>query len=164
MNTVESMDLVWLYGNIVPDHQWQYASNWPQVTWGKLNFINKQINFLFLTMRSSWSSKHKKILIFLYRHFEFRLCPNAKAKQDCLDKYLLELLGGSPSVPQPNDLKTRFYPRNGSRIYEIKAKLPEGKCWIFFSSNFAANRFKKSHWIESIFVWFILKVWNVEIA
>lgn len=70
--------------------------------------------------------------IFILRsYFEFRLCPNAKAKQDCLDKHVLELLGGSPSVPQPNDLKTRFYPRNGSRIYEIKAKLPEGKPIVF---------------------------------
>lgn len=60
------------------------------------------------------------------RHFEFRLCPNAQAKQDCLDKHLLHLISGVPSVPQPNDLTTRFYPRNGSRIYEIKALLPEG--------------------------------------
>lgn len=48
------------------------------------------------------------------------------AKQDCLDKHLLELLGGTPSIPQPGDLNTRFYPRNGSRIYDIKARLPEG--------------------------------------
>lgn len=59
-------------------------------------------------------------------YFEFRLCPNLAAKQDCLDKHLLELLGGTPSLPQPGDLNTRFYPRNGSRIYDIKARLPEG--------------------------------------
>lgn len=60
-------------------------------------------------------------------YFEFRLCPNVQAKQGCLDKHLLKLLGGSPSKPQPRDLKTRFYPRFGSRIYEIKARLPAGE-------------------------------------
>lgn len=49
-----------------------------------------------------------------------------RAKQSCLDRHLLSLLGGHPSTPEPNDLKTRFYPRNGSRIYDIKARLPQG--------------------------------------
>lgn len=61
-----------------------------------------------------------------YRYFEFRVCPEIAAKQECLDKHVLELLGGSPNVPHPNDLSTRFYPRNGSRIYEIKGRLPDG--------------------------------------
>lgn len=60
-------------------------------------------------------------------YFEFRICPNLAAKQECLDKNVLELLGGTPSQPQPGDLSTRFYPRNGSRIYDIKGKLPPGK-------------------------------------
>lgn len=68
--------------------------------------------------------------IYISSYFEFRLCPIATAKQDCLDKNLLQLMSGVPSVPQPNDLTTRFYPRNGSRIYEIKALLPEGKLFI----------------------------------
>lgn len=59
-------------------------------------------------------------------YFEFRVCPEIAAKQECLDKHVLELLGGSPSVSNPNDLSTRFYPRNGSRIYEIKGRLPDG--------------------------------------
>lgn len=58
-------------------------------------------------------------------YFEFRLCDNIKADQSCLDKHLLKLLGGTPSIPNPNDLDTRFYPRNGSRIYEIRAMLPK---------------------------------------
>uniref|UniRef100_A0A336M0I6 CSON009299 protein n=1 Tax=Culicoides sonorensis TaxID=179676 RepID=A0A336M0I6_CULSO len=58
-------------------------------------------------------------------YFEFRLCDNIKADQSCLDKHLLKLMGGTPSIPHPNDLETRFYPRNGSRIYEIKAQLPK---------------------------------------
>ena len=60
------------------------------------------------------------------RYFEFRLCPDIKAKQDCLDKNVLKVISGAPMLPMPNDLDTRFYPRNGSRIYDIKAKLPEG--------------------------------------
>lgn len=55
------------------------------------------------------------------------MCPNVQAKQDCLDKHLLDVVGGTPSSPQPNDLKTRFYPRHGSRIYEIQAHLPPGE-------------------------------------
>lgn len=71
------------------------------------------------------------------RYFEFRVCPEIAAKQECLDKHVLELLGGSPSVPRPNDLNTRFYPRNGSRIYEIKGRLPNGmhnqqRCEYYF--------------------------------
>lgn len=58
----------------------------------------------------------------------------AAAKQDCLDKNLLQIISGVPSVPQPGDLTTRFYPRNGSRIYEIKALLPEGKKKIKWNS------------------------------
>lgn len=58
-------------------------------------------------------------------YFEFRLCDNIKADQSCLDKHLLKMLGGTPSIPHPNDLETRFYPRNGSRIYEIRAQLPK---------------------------------------
>lgn len=61
------------------------------------------------------------------RYFEFRVCPKLRATQECLDENLLELVGGSPSSPQPNDLKTRFYPRHGSKKYEIKALLPKGK-------------------------------------
>lgn len=61
--------------------------------------------------------------------FEFRLCDNAFADQECLDKRILKIETGAPAMPVANDLETRFYPRNGSRIYEIRAKLPEGfKC------------------------------------
>lgn len=70
------------------------------------------------------------------RYFEFRVCPEIAAKQECLDKHVLELLSGSPSVPNPNDLSTRFYPRNGSRIYEIKAQLPDGTETSFLNLRF----------------------------
>lgn len=60
-------------------------------------------------------------------YFEFRVCPELAAKQTCLDRHVLELMGGTPSVEQPGDLRTRFYPRNGSRIYDIKGVLPDGK-------------------------------------
>lgn len=75
-------------------------------------------------------------------YFEFRLCDNVKAEQDCLDKHLLKILGGTPQSPGPNDRDTRFYPRNGSRIYEIRAQLPQGfKCtncvlqWKYVAGN-----------------------------
>lgn len=60
-------------------------------------------------------------------YFEFRLCPSVQATQDCLDKNVLKIIGGTPSgTQQPSDLDTRFYPRNGSRIYDIRGVLPEG--------------------------------------
>lgn len=37
---------------------------------------------------------------------------------------MLRIIGGSPIQPSPEDMNFRFYPRNGSRIYEIKAQLP----------------------------------------
>lgn len=59
-------------------------------------------------------------------YFEFRLCDDVEAKQKCLDKNILKIASGSPFITFPNDLSTRFYPRNGSRIYEIRAQLPKG--------------------------------------
>ena len=60
-------------------------------------------------------------------YFEFRLCDDINARQTCLDKNILKIRSGTPSVTLPKDLETRFYPRNGSRIYEIKAQLPDSK-------------------------------------
>lgn len=54
------------------------------------------------------------------------MCDSVKAQQDCLDKHLLKIISGTPSIPNPSDLGTRFYPRNGSRIYDMKAELPKG--------------------------------------
>lgn len=55
------------------------------------------------------------------------MCPDVRAKQDCLNEHPLTVLGGTPSSPQPNDLRTRFYPRNGNGIYAVQARLPPGK-------------------------------------
>jgi hypothetical protein len=60
-------------------------------------------------------------------YFEFRLCDDINARQKCLDKNLLKVVSGTPFAAAPSDLDTRFYPRNGSRIYEIKAQLPQSK-------------------------------------
>lgn len=60
-------------------------------------------------------------------YFEFRLCDDINVKQKCLDKNLLKIVSGTPFVKTPTDLETRFYPRNGSRIYEIKAQLPKSE-------------------------------------
>lgn len=60
------------------------------------------------------------------RWFEFRICDNIQAKQDCLDRNLLEIIDGTPKEPRAGDSNTRFYPRHGSTTYEIKARLPQG--------------------------------------
>ncbi|XP_041673790.1 uncharacterized protein LOC108104322 isoform X1 [Drosophila eugracilis] len=74
-------------------------------------------------------------------YFEFRLCPNRIAKQSCFDQNLLRIIDGFPSQPISSDLDIRFYPRNGSRIYEIQARLPELTCdqcvlqWRYVAGN-----------------------------
>ncbi|XP_017019684.1 uncharacterized protein [Drosophila kikkawai] len=74
-------------------------------------------------------------------YFEFRLCPRPNAKQFCLDQNVLPIMGGFPIQPSPTDLQSRFYPRNGSRIYEIKARLPDFTCdhcvlqWRYIAGN-----------------------------
>ncbi|XP_044312789.1 uncharacterized protein LOC123037201 [Drosophila rhopaloa] len=74
-------------------------------------------------------------------YFEFRICPNHSAIQSCLDKNVLIILDGSPSQAHPQDLNFRFYPRNGSRIYEIHAQLPDFTCdqcvlqWRYVAGN-----------------------------
>lgn len=72
--------------------------------------------YLLMKIMNVW------LMIQFYRYFEFRLCPNPQAKQECLDKHLLQLINDFSKDPT-----TKFYPRNGSTIYEIKAILPKGK-------------------------------------
>lgn len=87
--------------------------------WGQGVVVRKYNPGTEITLRVELTASHMG-------YFEFRVCPELAASQSCLDKHLLELMGGTPSVPQPSDLSTRFYPRNGSRIYEITGKLPSG--------------------------------------
>ncbi|OWR55034.1 putative eukaryotic translation initiation factor 3 theta subunit [Danaus plexippus plexippus] len=50
--------------------------------------------------------------------FEFRVCDKLKdTDQECMDKHVLNLEGKSD---------TRYYPREGNKIYEMKYQLPEG--------------------------------------
>lgn len=50
-------------------------------------------------------------------YFEFRVCDEPKGTtQECLDKHVLQLEGKD---------KSRFYPRDGNKMYEMKYKLPE---------------------------------------
>jgi len=103
--------------------------------WGQGVIVRRYNPSSSMTIRVELTASHMG-------YFEFRLCDNAIADQDCLDKHLLKVMGGAPTMPGPNDLETRFYPRNGSRIYEIRAKLPEGfKCahcvlqWRYIAGN-----------------------------
>ncbi|XP_055377878.1 uncharacterized protein LOC129609783 [Condylostylus longicornis] len=103
--------------------------------WGQGVVVRKYNPGSEITIRVELTASHMG-------YFEFRLCPEIKAKQDCLDKNLLKIITGVPLTPMPDDLDTRFYPRNGSRIYEIKAKLPNDmKCnhcvmqWRYVAGN-----------------------------
>ncbi|XP_005191030.1 uncharacterized protein LOC101894235 [Musca domestica] len=102
--------------------------------WGQGVIVRRYSPGAEMTIRVELTASHMG-------YFEFRLCPEPKAKQDCLDRNLLTILAGSPAQPAPGDLETRFYPRNGSRIYEIKAQLPDITCtqcvlqWRYVAGN-----------------------------
>ncbi|XP_053669317.1 uncharacterized protein LOC128719713 [Anopheles marshallii] len=85
--------------------------------WGQGVIVRRYKPGSTITLRVELTASHMG-------YFEFRICDNVQAKQDCLDKHLMRIVSGTPSIPHPNDLKTRFYPRNGSRIYDMKAELP----------------------------------------
>ncbi|XP_055638079.1 uncharacterized protein LOC129776450 [Toxorhynchites rutilus septentrionalis] len=85
--------------------------------WGQGIIVRRYKPGSTITLRVELTASHMG-------YFEFRICENVKAKQECLDKHLLKIISGTPSIPNPNDEKTRFYPRNGSRIYDMKAELP----------------------------------------
>ncbi|XP_062562175.1 uncharacterized protein LOC134225820 [Armigeres subalbatus] len=86
--------------------------------WGQGVIVRRYRPGSVFTLRVELTASHMG-------YFEFRICDNVKAQQDCLDQHPLKILSGTPSIPHPNDLETRFYPRNGSRIYEMKAELPQ---------------------------------------
>ncbi|KAH8359862.1 hypothetical protein KR093_009247, partial [Drosophila rubida] len=102
--------------------------------WGQGVIVRSYLPNSAMTIRVELTASHMG-------YFEFRLCPKPNAKQSCLDENLLQIISGSPSLRSPTDLDTRFYPRNGSRIYEIKAKLPEILCnqcvlqWRYIAGN-----------------------------
>ncbi|XP_059218382.1 uncharacterized protein LOC106093902 [Stomoxys calcitrans] len=102
--------------------------------WGQGVIVRRYSPGAEMTIRVELTASHMG-------YFEFRLCPEAKAKQDCLDQNVLTLKSGSPAQPAPGDLATRFYPRNGSRIYEMKAQLPDMTChqcvlqWRYIAGN-----------------------------
>ncbi|KAH8417095.1 hypothetical protein KR222_002951 [Zaprionus bogoriensis] len=87
--------------------------------WGQGVIVRSYLPGTEITIRVELTASHMG-------YFEFRICPKPSAKQACLDENLLRIISGSPSQPSPTDLDTRFYPRNGSRIYDMKAQLPAG--------------------------------------
>uniref|UniRef100_A0A1A9W887 Chitin-binding type-4 domain-containing protein n=1 Tax=Glossina brevipalpis TaxID=37001 RepID=A0A1A9W887_9MUSC len=102
--------------------------------WGQGVTVRRYLPASEITIRVELTASHMG-------YFEFRLCPDPNAKQECLDRNLLTILSGAPAQPAPGDIETRFYPRNGSRIYEIKALLPDIKCkqcvlqWRYVAGN-----------------------------
>ncbi|KAH8295239.1 hypothetical protein KR018_009016, partial [Drosophila ironensis] len=102
--------------------------------WGKGLIVRRYLPGSILLIRIELTASHMG-------YFEFRVCPKPSAKQSCFDQNVLSILGGSPSLPGPGDLDFRFYPRNGSRIYEIKSKLPDYTCdhcvlqWRYVAGN-----------------------------
>lgn len=54
-------------------------------------------------------------------YFEFRLCPHMEnTTQECLDQNLLEQY-----APESKEVVTKFYPKDGNKIYEMQYKLPK---------------------------------------
>ncbi|KAF5281674.1 hypothetical protein FQR65_LT14604 [Abscondita terminalis] len=85
-----------------------------------------------VTLRVELTASH-------YGYFTFSVCPDYKnASQECLDQHVLQ-----NARPQPgfvyNDI--RFYPREGSKVYEMKYRLPDMQCshcllqWRYIAGN-----------------------------
>lgn len=49
-------------------------------------------------------------------YFQFRVCDDPKPTQECLDKNVLQIDGRDG---------TKFYPKDGNKVYEMKYRLPE---------------------------------------
>lgn len=73
-----------------------------------------------------------EVTSFHFGHFEFRVCEDINAPQECLDKHLLKVINGTPSAPTPSDVDTCFYPRYGPHLYEIYVKLPGSRFENFY--------------------------------
>lgn len=59
-------------------------------------------------------------------YFQFGLCPNYKhTTQECLDEHLLKMVR-----PQDNVIEgiTRYYPKDGNKVYEMRYRLPKMVC------------------------------------
>uniref|UniRef100_A0A1B0AA71 Chitin-binding type-4 domain-containing protein n=1 Tax=Glossina pallidipes TaxID=7398 RepID=A0A1B0AA71_GLOPL len=102
--------------------------------WGQGVVVRRYFPASEITIRVELTASHMG-------YFEFRICPDPNAKQECLDRNLLTITSGAPAQHSPGDMNTRFYPRNGSRIYEMKALLPDMKCgqcvlqWRYVAGN-----------------------------
>ncbi|KAF5280730.1 hypothetical protein FQA39_LY18013 [Lamprigera yunnana] len=72
-----------------------------------------------ITIRVELTASH-------YGHFTFSLCPDYKnGSQECLDKYMLKNARPQDGLAY-NDV--RYYPREGSKVYEMKYRLPNLSC------------------------------------
>ncbi|XP_026462853.1 uncharacterized protein LOC113365532, partial [Ctenocephalides felis] len=81
--------------------------------WGQGVIVRKYKENSVMLLRVELTASHNG-------YFEFRLCPDSVGDQSCLDRYPLKLIGG-----EGND-GIKFFPRNGSKVYEMRAQLPQG--------------------------------------
>ncbi|CAG9821461.1 unnamed protein product [Phaedon cochleariae] len=74
-----------------------------------------------------------------YGYFEFSVCPNYKnPTQQCLDGNLLRLAKPQENVDHRG---VRYFPKDGSKVYEMKYRLPNKSCdhclmqWRYIAGN-----------------------------
>ncbi|XP_011204422.2 uncharacterized protein LOC105226973 [Bactrocera dorsalis] len=87
--------------------------------WGKGVIVRKYSSESVMLIRVELTASHMG-------YFEFRICSQPYEQQECFDQHLLKVESGFPSQSISTDLETRFYPRNGSLIYNVKVQLPKG--------------------------------------
>ncbi|XP_044261454.1 uncharacterized protein LOC123009310 [Tribolium madens] len=75
-----------------------------------------------------------------FGYFTFAVCPDYKrATQKCLDKHILKLV--KPQEGVDHDHATRYYPKEGNKVYEMKYRLPKQTCehclfqWRYIAGN-----------------------------
>lgn len=75
-----------------------------------------------------------------FGYFEFAVCPNYKTgNQECLDKNILKIVKPQDGMEHHN---SRYYPKDGNKVYEMKYRLPDISCahcmlqWRYIAGNY----------------------------
>ncbi|KAG5875935.1 hypothetical protein JTB14_036468 [Gonioctena quinquepunctata] len=101
-------------------------------TYGQGIIVRKYAVGSIITIRIELTAIHNG-------YFEFSICPNYQnPTQDCLDQNILKLVKTQENV---EDKGSRYFPKDGNKVYEMKFRLPNKSCehcllqWRYIAGN-----------------------------
>nr|XP_015836356.1 PREDICTED: uncharacterized protein LOC661801 isoform X1 [Tribolium castaneum] len=102
-------------------------------TYGQGVIVRKYTAGSVINIRVELTANH-------FGYFTFAVCPDFKrATQKCLDKHVLKLVKPQEGVDHHHS--TRYYPKEGNKVYEMKYRLPKATCdhclfqWRYIAGN-----------------------------